>query len=162
DVRLAAHLATPEAARLPLLLLGHPGAGKSLLTKVLAARLPTSSLTAVHVPLRRVPADAPVYVQIEQALSQATHGRVDWATLTDQSAQTLRVVLLDGLDELLQAAGRDRTAYLHEVIDFQRRELEMSRPVVVFVTSRTIVADRVEVPTGLTVIKLEDFSLEQI
>jgi hypothetical protein len=33
DLMLAAHVTSPDATRLPLLLLGHPGAGKSMLTK---------------------------------------------------------------------------------------------------------------------------------
>lgn len=162
DVRLAAHFATPEATRLPLMLLGHPGAGKSMLTRIIAARLPVSTFTTVYVPLRRVAADAPIYTQVEQALTQATHGRVTWSALTDQTDDTLRVILLDGLDELLQASDRDRTGFLHEVEDFQRREAELGKPVAVVVTSRTVVADRVTIPKGTTVLKLEEFSEKQI
>jgi hypothetical protein len=161
DVLLAAHMMAPDAMRLPMLLLGHPGAGKSCLTKMVAARLPSSGYTVVRVPLRRVDAEAPVYDQIQQALDWATHRRVDWWELAEQSAETIRVVLLDGLDELLQAAG-DRAGYLQEVADFQRREAEQDRPVVVVVTSRTVVADRVRIPDGTTVVKLEDFDEDQI
>ncbi|MEU6037286.1 AAA family ATPase [Actinomadura sp. NPDC047616] len=160
DLLLAAHLTAPDATRRPLLLLGHPGAGKSLLTKMLAARLPSSGYTVVRVPLRRVDAEAPVYEQIQQALDQATHRRINWWELADQSAPTIRVVLLDGLDELIQAAG-DRGSYLLDVLDFQRREAEQDRPVVVIVTSRTVVADRVRIPGGTPVVKLEDFDEEQ-
>ena len=111
---LAGYVTAPDATRLPLLLLGHPGAGKSLLTKVLAARLPTSAYTVVRVPLRWVGANVPVRDQIEQALDQATNGRVEkWWRLADQSEGTVRVVLLDGLDELLQATRNDRSGYLH-------------------------------------------------
>jgi NACHT conflict system protein len=65
DLMLAGYVTSPDATRLPLLLLGHPGAGKSLLTKILAARLPDSAYTVVRVPLRRVGANAPVLDQIE-------------------------------------------------------------------------------------------------
>lgn len=110
-LRLAAYFASPDAARRPLLVLGHPGAGKSLLTKVLAARLPLVTFTAVRVPLRHVPAGAPIYLQVQEALNQATHGRVAWHALTEQSAGTVRVILLDGLDELLQAAEQSRSSF---------------------------------------------------
>jgi hypothetical protein len=162
DLRLATYLSTPDAIHRPLLLLGHPGAGKSLLTKILAARLPESGYTAVHVPLRHVTADAPVYHQIQEALDRTTHGRVDWYALTDQSEGTLRVVLLDGLDELLQASEHSRSGFLHDVIEFQRREAEQLRPVAVVVTSRSVVADRVDVVLGTTVVKLADFSADQV
>jgi hypothetical protein len=51
-------------------------------------------------------------------------------------------VLLDGLDELLQASQHDRSSYLQQIAEFQRLEAEQERPVVVIVTSRTVVADR--------------------
>jgi hypothetical protein len=162
DVRLVAHLASAEATRLPLLVLGHPGAGKSLLMKVLAARLPTDQYTTVYVPLRYVSGTASVYQQVEQALAKETNGRVDWVGLVHQSQTTTRVILLDGLDEMLQAADRDRASYLHDVAEFQWREATQDRPVVMLVTSRTLVADRVDVPIGTTVVKLEEFSPKQV
>jgi hypothetical protein len=161
DLLLTGYLTAPDATSAPLLLLGDPGAGKSLLTKVVAARLPTSAFTVVRVPLRRVHADAPIYQQIQQALETATNGRVNWSELAEESGSTLRVVLLDGLDELLQTAGH-RGGYLQDVVDFQRREAEQQRPVAVLVTSRTVVADRVAIPPGTIMIKLEDFDEQQI
>ena len=162
DLVFARHFLTGEATQRPLLLLGHPGAGKSLLTKVLAARLPHSTYTVIRVPLRRVDADAHVADQIRQALSQSTHGRVDWSALADQSADTIRVVLLDGLDELLQATTNDRGGYLTDVVEFQRVEAAMGRPVAVVVTSRTLVAERVRLPETTPVVKLEEFDDAQI
>jgi hypothetical protein len=163
DLMLAAHVISSDATRLPMLLLGHPGAGKSMLTKVLAARLPDSAYTVVRVPLRRVGANAPVRVQIEQALAEATGGRVDsWWKLAAQSQGTTRVVLLDGLDELLQASQDDRSGYLQEVMEFQRHEAEQRQPVVVIVTSRTVVADRVDIPDETAVVKLDFFGERDI
>ncbi|WP_410644608.1 NACHT domain-containing protein [Amycolatopsis sp. lyj-346] len=162
DIRLAGFFFNPEAAKIPLLLLGHPGAGKSMLTKVLAARLPNSNFTGVYVPLRHVTADAPIHRQIHEALENSTNGRVSWHEFSDKSADALRVVILDGLDELLQASEHNRTTFLHEVAEFQRRESDQDRPVAVIVTSRIVVADRVQIPVGTPIIKLEDFSDEQI
>ena len=158
DVLLTAHVTSPGATRVPMLLLGHPGAGKSLLTKVFAARLPASDYTVVRVPLRRVSADARVHHQIEEALELSTNQRIEWMELATQSADTIRVVLLDGLDELLQASEHDQTRYLQDVMDFQEREAEQRRPVIVVVTSRTVVADRVRIPFGTTVVKLDPFN----
>jgi hypothetical protein len=163
DLMLAAHVTSPDATRLPLLLLGHPGAGKSMLTKVLAARLPASTYTVIRVPLRTVGANAPIVAQIEEALRLATNNRpVEWWSLAEQSRGTLRVVLLDGLDELLQASTSDRSGYLQEVVEFQRIEAEQGPPVIVVVTSRTIVADRVAIPPGTTLVKLDPFDAPQI
>ena len=162
DLTLAAYVMAPDAHRIPLLLLGHPGAGKSLLTKVFAARLPASAYTVVRVPLRQVGANAPIMDQVQQALDLATNRRIDWWRLAEQGRGTVRVVLLDGLDELLQATSSDRSGYLQEVMEFQRREAEQEQPVMVVVTSRTVVADRVDIPAGTTVIKLDYFNEEDI
>jgi hypothetical protein len=162
DLALTAHFLSVDATRRPLLLLGHPGAGKSMLTKVLAARLPASAYTVVRVPLRRVGANAPIVEQVQQSLNLATNHRVEWWRLAEQSQQTTRVLLLDGLDELLQAASSDRGGYLQEVMDFQRVEADQERPVIVVVTSRTVVADRIDIPDGTAVIKLDPFTETEI
>jgi hypothetical protein len=162
DDVLARHFSTASATRLPLLLLGQPGAGKSLLMKVLSARLPESTYTVLRVPLRRVDADAGIAEQIQQGLNLATNGTMAWSELSEQSADAIRVVLLDGLDELLQATAHDRGGYLAAVVEFQRIEAAQGRPVAVVVTSRTLVADRVRVPVGTPVVKLEDFDDTQI
>jgi hypothetical protein len=162
DLLLVAHVTAPDATRAPMLLLGDPGAGKSLLTQVLAARLPASGYTVVRVPLRRVGANAPIGDQIQQALDLSTAKRVSWAQLSDQSVGTIRVVMLDGLDELLQASISDRSGYLQEVMAFQEAEAAQDRPIVVIVTSRIVVADRVDIPTGTTVVKLDNFTENDI
>ncbi|MGC4846426.1 NACHT domain-containing protein [Micromonospora sp. DT15] len=162
DVVLAAHLLAPEATRIPLLILGHPGAGKSMLTKVFAAQMPASDYTVVRVPLRTVGANSPILDQIQQALDQSTNRRVEWARLSDQSGDSVRVILLDGLDELLQASKSDRSGYLQEVTSFQQVEADQGRPVIVIVTSRTVVVERVDMPPGTTVVKLDDFNEAQI
>ncbi|GAA3041692.1 NACHT domain-containing protein [Actinokineospora globicatena] len=162
DHRLVGHLFSPEAVRVPMVLLGHPGAGKSLLTKVLAARLPVSDYTVVRVPLRSVDSGAPIMNQVQSALDRATNARVSWTDLADSSADTVRVLLLDGLDELLQASRHDRGNYLQEVADFQRIEAQQGRPVVVIVTCRTVVVDRISLVDGTVVLKLEEFSHDQV
>ncbi|MFI9817855.1 NACHT domain-containing protein [Saccharothrix variisporea] len=161
ELMLAAHFTSADSTSVPMLLLGHPGAGKSILTKVLAARLPPEEYTVVRVPLRSVSAGAPIADQLQQALDLASNNRLQWQALSDQ-ADTILVVLLDGLDELLQASGFDRSGYLREVMEFQRIEGEQNRPVAVVVTSRTVVADRVDVPDGATMIKLDEFDDVQV
>ncbi|MDX3656994.1 NACHT domain-containing protein [Streptomyces sp. ID05-26A] len=159
---LARHFTSADATVLPLLLLGHPGAGKSLVTKMIAARLPDSQYTVVRVPLRHVDANALLTDQVQQALDQSTHGRVQWSDLVDQSTEVTKVLLLDGLDELLQASTGERTDYLVRISEFQRREADMGHPLAVIVTSRTLVADRVTVPRNTPVVKLEEFNDDQI
>jgi hypothetical protein len=159
---LAGYLTSPVAEEVPLLILGQPGSGKSLLTKVLAARLPPEDYLPVRVELRHVAADAPLQDQIETALRNATGERMEWPELARAATDALPVVLLDGFDELLQATGMSRSDYLELVREFQRREADQGRRVAVIVTSRTVVADRLRLPEGTVVAKLEPFDDDQV
>ncbi|ASW56121.1 NACHT domain-containing NTPase [Plantactinospora sp. KBS50] len=154
---LVGQLTSPGAVRAPLLVLGQPGSGKSVLTKILAARLPAADFLAVRVVLRDVPAAADLQEQLEHAIRDATGDRPDWPALASAAGDALPVVLLDGFDELLQATGVSQTDYLTRVAEFQRRESVQGRPVAVLVTSRTSVADRARPPAGALALRLEPF-----
>ncbi|MEV0405754.1 hypothetical protein [Actinoallomurus sp. NPDC050550] len=160
---LAGHLTSPDAVQRPLLLLGQPGSGKSVLTKILAARLPASDFLVVRVVLREVPADTDVQTQIELAVRAATGERLTWPDLARSADGALPLVLLDGFDEFLQATGVSQSDYLEKLVRFQEREADQGRPVAVLVTSRTAVADRVRVPAeGAVAVRLEPFDGEQV
>lgn len=154
---LAGHLTAPQAAVAPLLLLGQPGSGKSVLTQVLAARLPAEEFLVVRVMLREVAADADLQTQIEDAVRSATGESLAWPDLARSAGGALLVVLLDGFDELLQATGVSQTDYLKRVAAFQAREADQGRPVAVVVTSRTAVADRAQPVPGMVALQLEPF-----
>lgn len=154
---IAGHLTSPEATVAPLLVLGQPGSGKSVLTKVLAARLPAADFLPIRVVLREVPADAELQDQIERAIKAATGERLDWPALVRSAPDALPVVMLDGFDELLQATGVSQTDYLVNIARFQRREADQGRPLAVVVTSRTSVADRARPPEDTVALRLEPF-----
>ncbi|WP_146247353.1 NACHT domain-containing protein [Micromonospora arborensis] len=162
DAFLSAQLASPTSTERPMLVLGHPGSGKSLLTEVLAARLPPNAYTTLRVPLRDVSSDAPIHLQIEEAVGRIIHERVEWSSLSRGAPGTTPVVLLDGFDELIQATGASRSDYLLQLADFQRRQIEWDQPVAILVTTRTLVSDRAEIPPGSLLVKLEDFDEDQI
>ncbi|MFF4602500.1 hypothetical protein ACFY12_07055 [Streptomyces sp. NPDC001339] len=154
---LATHLTAPQAVLRPLLVLGHPGAGKSLLCRLLAARLPNCDFLPVTVELRTVDADAHLQQQIEQALERATGEPTTWPELVRSAPGRLPLLLLDGFDELLQASTASHWSYLQHIAEFQEREAALGRPVAVLVTSRTVVTDRAEIPNGTPVVRLESF-----
>ncbi|WP_017622067.1 NACHT domain-containing protein [Nocardiopsis chromatogenes] len=164
DIQLviAGLLTRRTALRYPITVLGHPGAGKSKLTEMIAAQLPPSDFMAIRVELRGVQANSPIHAQIDDGLRASLHTGVSWRELADEAEGALPVVILDGFDELLQATGVDRSDYLEQVQEFQRRQEEMGRPVAVIVTSRTVVAGRMRFPENCPVIKLESFSTPQI
>jgi len=159
---LAGFLTLPRAVQAPLVVLGEPGSGKSKLTEVLAARLPDQDFLPIRVELRDVEAESLIQEQIEQAIFRSAGERVAFHDLLDAASGALPVVMLDGFDELLQAAGVNRYDYLEQVRDFQRRQLALGHPVVVIVTSRTVVADRVRYPAGSIALQLQPFSDEQV
>ncbi|WP_420118059.1 NACHT domain-containing protein [Micromonospora sp.] len=159
---MVGHLTSAPATAAPLLLLGQPGSGKSLLTRMLAATLPPEDFVVVRVPLRDVPADATLQEQIEQAIFDATGERATWPEVVSAVAGALPVVLLDGFDELLQATGVSQWDYLQNVARFQRREAAEGRAVAVVVTTRTAVADRARPAKDTVALRLEPFAEGQI
>jgi predicted kinase len=159
---LLGHLTGAAALEQPVVVLGQPGSGKSVLTEVLAAQLPDTSFMVVRVELRKVHSDSSVQQQIERSLYQTLGETVTWPDLVRRAHLALPVVIMDGFDELLQATGVNRADYLAQLREFQQREADLGRPVAVLVTSRTVVADRARFPHDTVVIRLEPFDDEQI
>ncbi|MFF0342915.1 NACHT domain-containing protein [Kribbella sp. NPDC004875] len=173
---LASYLASPDGARRPLLLLGHPGAGKSLLTEVLAAQLPEDAFAVVRVPLRSVNPDDDLTLQINKELQrtlQRPNADLDELRQECGACETCGepetcphrchlVVLLDGFDELVQATGVTQSAYLSKIESFQKRARTLGAPTSVIITSRTLVADRAEIAAGTPMIKLCEFDESRI
>lgn len=159
---LLSYLSSPYSTEAPLLILGHPGSGKSLLTTVLAAQLMSKHYTPVKVPLRGVDSDAGIVSQIEEQISRITNTRSDpWAKLSGAFKNNPPLLILDGFDELLQASGKVFSGYLRDVQNFQRSEAEQERPVRVIVTSRITLIDKATIPQGATVIRLLEFDRRQ-
>ncbi|MFJ2743390.1 NACHT domain-containing protein [Streptomyces sp. NPDC087440] len=154
---LSGTLTSIASAAAPLLVLGQPGAGKSVLTKILAARLSGTGFLPVRIVLREIRAEDDIQDQIEHAVRSATAERVTWPELVRSAPGTVPVLLFDGFDELLQATGVNQTDYLVKIAKFQQREADQGRPVYALVTSRTAVADRARCPQGTLALRLEPF-----
>ncbi|MGN9844045.1 NACHT N-terminal helical domain 7-containing protein [Nonomuraea sp. H19] len=158
---LVGHLTSLRATQAPLLVLGEPGSGKTKLTEVLGARLARSEFLPIRVELGGVAPRAGVTEQIEQAIQAVLAEEVRYADLVTAAEGALPVILLDGLDELVQG-GVNRYDYLEQVQEFQRREAGLGRPAAVIVTSRTVVADRIRFPEGLLALQLQPFEDDQV
>lgn len=150
-------LESPYSVTTPLLILGHPGSGKSLLTQVYAARLSDPRYTVVRVELRDSDPSVRLQKQIEDQIRKDTGYDVSFADLADNLPFSPPVVILDGYDELLQSTGKLFTDYLDQVRQFQEEQLIQGRAVRVIVTSRLTLIDRAVVPPGTTVLRLEPF-----
>jgi hypothetical protein len=159
---MLSYLSSPYSTESPLLVLGHPGSGKSLLTTVLSAQLMSMHYTAVRVPLREVNAEAGIVAQIEESIGRITNVKVDsWAKLSGAFRNNPPLVILDGYDELLQASGKVFSGYLKDVQTFQKNEAEQGRPVRVIVTSRITLIDKATIPVGATILRLLEFEKKQ-
>jgi hypothetical protein len=112
--------------------------------------------------LRDVAAESMIQEQIEQAIYRGPGERVSWHDLLEASGGALPVVLLDGFDELVQAAAVNRYDYLEQVRDFQHRQAQIGHPVVVIVTSRTVVADQARFPASSLALQLQPFTEPQV
>lgn len=159
---LAGYVTSPRAAQFPLVVLGEPGCGKSKLTEVLAARLAEHDFVPVRVELRSVAAESLIVEQIEQAIYRGPGDRASWHDLLEAAQGAQPVVLLDGFDELVQATAINRYDYLEQVRDFQHVQAQIGHPVVVIVTSRTIMADHARFPVGSLALQIQPFSDEQV
>lgn len=159
---LLSYLTSPYSMEALLLILGHPGSGKSLLTKVLAAQLMSDQFTVIWVPLRSVNADSSIVTQIEKGIALAGGNQQEsWYHLSSRFKNSPPVVILDGYDELLQASGQAYADYLKQVEQFQQEQARRGQPVRVIVTSRITLIDTATMVKGATIIRLLEFDRRQ-
>lgn len=157
------YLYSPESIEYPLLILGHPGSGKSLLTKVLSAQLMSNSYTVIRIPLREVNAESGIDVLVEDQIKKLTNRPLSqgYGGFATQFAEKPLIIILDGYDELLQARGTVFSGYLERVRIFQQDQKTMKRPVRIIVTSRITLIDKARVPINSTILRLLEFNSKQ-
>ena len=159
---LLTNMTSSRTLTAPLVLLGQPGSGKSILTRILAARLSTAGFMPVRIELRLAADETDLQKLIELAIRRATGETAEWREITETADRVIPVVIFDGFDELLQATGVMQNDFLLRIQEFQEREARLGKPLAVIVTSRTAVTDRARFPHGATAIRLEAFDEGQI
>ncbi len=149
-------LESPVSIRKPILILGAPGSGKSMLTHMIGSVL-GGRFDTIRIELNKVNPDSRIHTQIKDFLSDETGGRqVTWPELREEF-KAPPVIILDGFDELLQATGKIFAAYLEDCEQFQAESLTFDRPVRTVITSRMTLINRAHVPEDTIVIRLEEF-----
>lgn len=158
------YLYSPDSIDYPLVILGQPGSGKSLLTKVLSAQLMSNSYTVVRIPLREVNAEDGIDVLVEDQIKKLTSRPLSaqgYGGFAAQFNEKPLIIILDGYDELLQAKGDVFSGYLEKVRRFQQDQKAMKRPVRIIITSRITLIDKARIPINSTILRLMEFDHQQ-
>lgn len=158
------YLYSPDSIDYPLIILGQPGSGKSLLTKVLSAQLMSKSYTVIRIPLREVNAEDGIDVLVEDQIKKVTNRPLStqgYGGFATQFKEKPLIIILDGYDELLQAKGDVFSGYLEKVRTFQQDQKAMGRSVRIIITSRITLIDKARIPTNATILRLLEFNSYQ-
>ncbi len=148
----------PVTGALPLLVLGHPGAGKSLLCHMLAARILSHEYHVIIVKLRDTVADQTVPQQINQQMERDFANGCTWSELVESGLRKPFLVIFDGYDELLQASGKTYADYLQRIAEFQKQQGDIYGIFVkCIVTSRVTLIDKALIVDRTPVVMLADF-----
>lgn len=157
------YLYSPDSIDYPMVILGQPGSGKSLLTKVLSAQLMSKSYTVIRIPLREVNAEDGIDVLVEDQIKKITNRSLSqgYGGFASQFKEKPLIIILDGYDELLQAKGDVFSGYLEKVRTFQQDQKAMGRSVRIIITSRITLIDKARIPINSTILRLLEFNSHQ-
>lgn len=147
-----------------LLILGEPGIGKSLLTRVLCARMSSEQSVFIRIPLREHDMEDKIESIVLRQLSQDGDLSEDiskFKWFAEEFPDNPITLVFDGYDEVLQATGEVYRRLLQEMRDFQQSCYERGRPVRIIVTSRETLIDKADIPYGALVMKLLEFDDDQ-
>ncbi|WP_027085208.1 NACHT domain-containing protein [Cohnella panacarvi] len=155
-------LMEPLNAHKPILILGNPGAGKSMLSQMLASQLcDHKDFVPFFIKLRDVRSShSDVKSHIDEGLKQSIEAgaAVDWFDWAKEFQNRIPVVILDGFDELLQVSATELNGYLTKIQQFQEKAYDMHNICLrVIITSRLSIMQEVRIPEGTIIIKLNSF-----
>ena len=148
------------------LILGEPGAGKSVLTKMMCGQPHNDNELFIRIPLRDHNHD--VEGDIETiALAQLKKDckpskeipTFKW--FQEKFRDTPITLIFDGLDEVLQATGGIYPGLVKKIHEFQLSCLKDNLPVRIIITSRDTMIHKATIPAGTLVMHLEEFDQEQ-
>lgn len=156
-------LRNPELGGFPMLILGHPGAGKSLLCYMLASQILYHEYHVIIIHLRDTIAEESIIQQINQQIERDFGNKCTWDDIADSELSKPILLIFDGYDELLQASGKTYSDYLQRIVEFQKDQKAVYDMFVkCIVTSRTTLTNRVQVTENSPIVRLCDFNLERM
>lgn len=156
---IADTLRSPELGTKPMLILGDPGAGKTMLCHMLAAKILYNEYHVIILHLRNLNAESEIYEQINQELGKSLQGMpCSWGDIAYTNPDKPILLIFDGYDELLQASGKTYSNYLEKIAFFQEDTAKTYGTTVrSIVTSRVILIDKAQIPKGSVIVHLDKF-----
>lgn len=155
-------LRSPLNSFKPIIILGNPGAGKSMLSNILSAQLCDSTdYVPFFIRLRDIVlSDTSPKNHINEGIQNSLEGNidVDWISWAKEFNTRIPVIFLDGFDELLRASQAEINNYISKIGELLINVYEdygVSARIVL--TSRLSVMQDVEIPNGTTIIRLNPF-----
>lgn len=153
----------PVIGEMPMLILGLPGAGKTLLCNMLAAQILLQEYHVIIVRLRDAAADDTIMQQINQQIEKDFSNKCSWSDIVESEPEKPFLLIFDGYDELLQASGRTHADYIKKIAEFQKEQKVINGILVkCIITSRIILIGKALIPENSAVIKLNDFDDNRI
>lgn len=147
----------------PILILGHPGAGKTLLSHMLAAQILYHEYHVIIIRLRDTVADATMMQQVNDQIERDWGNGCSWNDIVSGELDKPVLLIFDGYDELLQASGKAYSRYLQEITQFQKEQERINGKYIrCIVTSRITLIDKAIIPEKSTIFQLQDFDKDRI
>ena len=108
----------------PMVILGLPGAGKTLLCDMLAAQILRQEYHVIIIRLRDADPEASIADQITSQIHQDLGSDCSWFDIVGGNLEKPIALIFDGYDELLQASGKTYADYISKIHRFQQEQQE--------------------------------------
>ncbi|KAA5532293.1 NACHT domain-containing protein [Taibaiella lutea] len=158
-------LVDPNYITKPIILLGNPGAGKSMLSKMFAGLLcETNDFIPFLIKLRSVASSsASISEHINKGLQNSIENTsdVNWLEWAKEFKNRIPVIIMDGFDELMQTSNRELNGYVDAIREFQEKAVNSGVCVRIILTSRVTVMQDVSIPEYTKIIKLDSFDIKR-
>ncbi|AEI47082.1 hypothetical protein Runsl_0639 [Runella slithyformis DSM 19594] len=153
-------LVNPNSNLKPIVILGNPGAGKSMFSKVFTAKLcDTTDYIPFLIRLRDVASSSSnISEHINKGIAK-TIGlqEINWIEWAKLFKTRIPVILLDGFDELMQSSSIELNGYINSIKALQETAIHNDICLKVILTSRIAVMQDVSIPDGTFILKLNTF-----
>ncbi len=158
-------LKNPHNMDQPIIILGHPGAGKSMLSSMLAYKLiDNNEFVPFLIKLRNVDSsitDIDEHINKGIQITVAGNPVVNWVEWAKKFPDKIPVIILDGFDELLRASQTQLNDYIINIQKLQIKAQHSNLSIRVILTSRLTIMQDVKIPEDSLVIKLNSFDRQR-